>query len=88
MGNRSLGLRSFALIKNSNKEQFALSLFSKRVKKSDLLFCSLLKEQNRANRSFDLLKRAQKSDLLFRSLQKERQRAICSFALYQKSDKE
>ena len=74
--------RSF---KKSDKEQFTLLLFTKRATKSDLLCCSLPKESQRANCSFDLLKRAQKSKSLFHSLQKEQKsakRANHSVALF------
>ena len=75
LGNRSFALCSFPLLKKSDKERFALSLFSKRATNSDSLFT----------------KRAKKSDkeqiplLLFTTRQ---QRANCSFALDKKSDKE
>ena len=74
-----LGNRSFALFNKSNKEQFALSLFSKRAKKSNLLFRSLQKEQQRANRSFALLKRSPKSKSLFRSFKKSAKERIALF---------
>ena len=89
-------IHSFALYKKSNKEQFAFLLFTKRATKSNLLFCSLPKEQQRVNHSFKksnkeqiglslFTKRVTKSKLLFRSLQKEQKsakRVNCSFALF------
>ena len=88
-------IRSFALFKKSKKEQFTLSLFSKRAirsfallkraQKSKVLFRSFEKEQQRANRSFALFKkseRAQKERIalsLFFSLFLAKKRAIRSF---------
>ena len=57
---RFFTLRSFALLKTSNNERFALSLFSKRVTWSNSLFCSLPKERQVANHSFTLLKKKSK----------------------------
>ena len=81
-------ISSFTLYQKSNKEQFALSLFTKRTTRSNSLFCSLPKERQGANGSFSLIKRATWSKKLFCSFQKEQQGAICSFALLKKSKKE
>ena len=66
---------------------FALSLFSKRAKKSNSLVFSLLKEQQRANRSFALYKKSDKERFALSLCSKRWQRAIYSFAFYQKSER-
>ena len=70
LGNRSFALRSFALFKKSAKEHFALSLFSKRAKRSDSLFRSLPKERKEQLALLLFTKRATTSKLLFRSFKK------------------
>ena len=52
LGNHSFALRSFAIKKKSDKEQFALLLFSKRARESDLLFRFTKRASVRANHSF------------------------------------
>ena len=77
--------RSLALHQKTSLERFAPSLFANRAKKSNLLFCSLLKERKRTNRSFALLKNITKSKSLFCSFKESDKEQI---ALYKKSNKE
>ena len=71
----------------SNKERFALSLFTKRATKSDSLFHSLPEERQRANRSFAILKRAPKSKSLFCSFKKSAKEGIALSLLSKRANR-
>ena len=65
-------IRTFTLFHKSKKERFALLLFTKRAKKSDLLFGTLLVKSERANCSFSLfLKRTKERIAPWHSFLKE-----------------